>query len=67
MVLGYVVMRVPMLLQWWRASRQEPGAAPATAYAMIASIVVSQAIWCWLALADLPDRARSSLVASSRC
>ena len=24
MVLGYVVMRVPMIFQWWRASRQDP-------------------------------------------
>ena len=24
MVLGYVVMRVPMVLQWWRVSRQSP-------------------------------------------
>ena len=28
MVLGYVVMRVPMVLQWWRASRQDPERAP---------------------------------------
>ncbi len=27
MVLGYVVMRVPMVLQWWRASRQDPSGA----------------------------------------
>ncbi len=52
MVLGYVVMRVSMVLQWWRVSRQSPERA-ATARTMIASIVVSQAIWCWLALADL--------------
>src|SRR5919107_2667601 len=25
MVLGYVVMRVPMILQWLRAGRQDPG------------------------------------------
>ena len=55
MVLGYVVMRVSMVLQWWRVSRQSPERA-ATAYTMIVSIVVSQAIWCWLALADLPTR-----------
>ena len=29
MVLGYVVMRVPMLFQWWRASRQDPERAHA--------------------------------------
>ena len=29
MVIGYVVMRVPMVLQWWRASRAGPRPAPA--------------------------------------
>jgi low temperature requirement protein LtrA len=52
MVLGYVVMRVSMVLQWWRVSRQSPERA-STAYTMIVSIVVSQVIWCWMALADL--------------
>ena len=55
MVLGYVVMRVSMVLQWWRVSRQSPDRA-STARVMIASIVVSQAIWCWMAIADLPTR-----------
>ncbi len=52
MVLGYVVMRVPMLLQWWRASRQDP-ARRELARVMMVSILVSQTIWCGLLLADL--------------
>ncbi|HWM73074.1 MAG TPA: low temperature requirement protein A [Nocardioides sp.] len=56
MVLGYVVMRFSMVLQWWRVSRQSPDRS-STARTMITSIVVSQAIWCWMALADLPTRA----------
>jgi low temperature requirement protein LtrA len=52
MVLGYVVMRVPMLLQWWRASRADPDHRR-LAHIMMTSIVVSQAIWCALAFADL--------------
>ncbi len=55
MVLGYVVMRVSMVLQWWRVSRQSPERA-STAWTMITSILVSQTVWCWMALADLPTR-----------
>jgi low temperature requirement protein LtrA len=55
MVLGYVVMRVSMVLQWWRVSRQSPERA-STAWTMITSIMVSQTVWCWMALADLPTR-----------
>ncbi|MBL7500751.1 low temperature requirement protein A [Frankia sp. CNm7] len=51
MVWGYVVMRIAMVLQWWRASRQDPGRRAAhTGY--IVSIVVSQIIWVALALLD---------------
>ena len=52
MVLGYVVMRVSMVLQWWRVSRQSPDRA-STARTMIVSIVASQTVWCWMGLADL--------------
>lgn len=52
MVIGYVVMRVPMLLQWWRASRQDPGRRD-LARVMMGSIVVSQLIWCALVPARL--------------
>ena len=52
MVVGYVVMRVPMLLQWWRASRADPGRRR-LARAMMLTITISQVAWCALALADL--------------
>jgi low temperature requirement protein LtrA len=51
MVLGYVVMRVPMILQWLRASRQDPGRAPVCRI-FIVTLVVSQAGWVVLALVD---------------
>lgn len=53
MVWGYVVMRVAMVLQWWRATRQDPARRPAHRV-YIVSIVVSQVGWCALAVADLP-------------
>jgi low temperature requirement protein LtrA len=53
MVWGYVVMRVAMVLQWWRATR--PDHDRRTAHGCyIGSIVVSQALWCVLAVVDLP-------------
>lgn len=53
MVWGYVVMRVAMLGQWWRASRHD--AARRRVHAVYGtSIVVSQVLWCVLALVDLP-------------
>jgi low temperature requirement protein LtrA len=52
MVIGYVVMRVPMLLQWWRASKADPGRRQ-LARVMMLSILVPQAIWCALVFADL--------------
>ncbi|KAA1428109.1 low temperature requirement protein A [Nocardioides antri] len=55
MVWGYVVMRVAMLFQWWRATRQDTGRRTAHGtYAL--SIVLSQVLWCALAVADLPVR-----------
>ncbi len=50
-VLGYVVMRVPMIFQWLRASRQDPPRAP-TCRIFIGTLVVSQTLWVVLALAD---------------
>jgi low temperature requirement protein LtrA len=50
MVLGYVVMRVPMVFQWWRASRQDPDRAGAC-WSNILSILVPQVGWVVLALA----------------
>jgi low temperature requirement protein LtrA len=47
MVLGYVVMRVPMVFQWLRVARQDPERR-STAMTYVASIVVSQTGWCLL-------------------
>jgi low temperature requirement protein LtrA len=52
MVLGYIVMRVPMLLQWWRASRQDPDRRSAHVFYMV-SIVVSQSLWVLVLFAQL--------------
>lgn len=51
MVLGYVVMRVPMILQWFRASRQDPARAP-VCRVFIVTLVVSQSAWIVLALVE---------------
>jgi low temperature requirement protein LtrA len=50
MVLGYVVMRVPMIFQWWRASRQDPERAT-VCRTFIVTLLISQAGWIALALA----------------
>lgn len=52
-VWGYVVMRVAMIFQWWRAGRHDPSRRPACR-TYIASIAVAQVLWCVLALVDLP-------------
>lgn len=52
-VWGYVVMRVAMVLQWWRASRHAP-ARPGVCRTYITSILIAQVLWCVLALVDLP-------------
>jgi low temperature requirement protein LtrA len=51
MVLGYVVMRVPMVLQWARASKQDPARAP-VCRVFVVTILVSQTAWVVLALAE---------------
>ncbi len=51
MILGYVVMRVPMVLQWFRAMRQEPSCAPACR-AMILTLLGAQTGWVLLLLVD---------------
>lgn len=53
MVWGYVVMRVAMLLQWWRVSRHSPEHR-GTAQSYLVSIGVAQVLWIVLALVDLP-------------
>ncbi|GAA1777590.1 low temperature requirement protein A [Nocardioides hankookensis] len=50
MVLGYVVMRVPMVFQWWRASRQDPERTT-VCRTFIVTLLISQAGWIALALA----------------
>ncbi len=55
MVLGYVVMRVPMVAMWLRAHRGDASRSRAP-LVYVATIVVSQLIWCWIALADLSIR-----------
>jgi low temperature requirement protein LtrA len=51
MVLGYIVMRVPMLAQWARAARQDP-ARRRICLTYITSIVVSQIFWCVMLFVD---------------
>ncbi len=50
MVLGYVVMRVPMVFQWLRAAGQDPDRRP-TALAYVVAILLAQAGWVALAFA----------------
>lgn len=52
MVLGYVVMRVAMVALWLRVARADP-AHRRTALIYVGTIVVSQVIWCYIALAHL--------------
>jgi low temperature requirement protein LtrA len=52
MVLGYIVMRVPMLLQWGRAAWQDPDRRE-LAQTMVASLAVAQVGWVLLLLVDL--------------
>ena len=51
MVLGYIVMRVPMVASWTRAARQDPERRP-VCLTYITSIVVSQVFWCVMLFAD---------------
>jgi low temperature requirement protein LtrA len=53
MVLGYVVMRVPMLAQWMRASHQDPERRKVCKI-FIVTLAVSQAGWVALVFLDLP-------------
>jgi low temperature requirement protein LtrA len=50
MVLGYVVMRVPMVFQWARAARQDP-ARRSACMAYIVTILIAQVGWVALLLA----------------
>jgi low temperature requirement protein LtrA len=50
-VLGYVVMRVPMVFQWWRAARQDPDRS-SVCRTFIVTILASQVGWVLLLLAQ---------------
>lgn len=51
MVLGYVVMRVPMLFQWLRAGRQDPARAR-VCHTFAATITIAQVGWVALLFAN---------------
>jgi len=55
MVVGYVIMRVPMLLQWLRAARQDD-ARHDVCRVMAGTLVVAQIGWILLLLADPSTR-----------
>lgn len=52
MVWGYVVMRVAMVIQWWRAHRDDSSRRSAHRVYLV-TILTSQVLWCVLALIDL--------------
>lgn len=52
MVWGYVVMRIAMLLQWWRAGRHDPERREVCISYSI-SIFIAQVLWCVIAIIDL--------------
>ncbi|MVO85196.1 low temperature requirement protein A [Streptomyces sp. p1417] len=53
MVIGYVVMRIAMVLQWWRAARESPS-FHAVGTANIRWTVIAQAGWIVVGFAHLP-------------
>jgi low temperature requirement protein LtrA len=55
MVLGYVVMRVPMVAMWLRAAKAVPERRRVP-MVYVVTIVVSQLIWCWIAIAEMSIR-----------
>ncbi|MFE0673380.1 low temperature requirement protein A [Streptomyces sp. NPDC058867] len=61
MVLGYIVMRVAVVLQWWRVSRQSPSYRK-VAGANILWTLIAQVGWTVVAFADLPLLAAVILV-----
>lgn len=52
MVLGYVVMRLALLVQWSRVARHDPDGREA-ALIYVATIAIAQVAWVVVALADL--------------
>ncbi|MFE0172793.1 low temperature requirement protein A [Streptomyces sp. NPDC059002] len=56
MVIGYVVMRIAMVLQWWRAARESPPFHD-VGMANIRWTVIAQAGWIVVAFTKLPTAA----------
>ncbi|NQX11690.1 low temperature requirement protein A [Microbacteriaceae bacterium VKM Ac-2855] len=52
LVIGYVIMRVALVLQWLRAARQDPSQRP-VALSYATAIIVAQVGWVWQAFAHL--------------
>ncbi len=52
MVLGYVVMRIPMVAQWLRMAKEDPDRRPVS-MVYVSTIVVSQIGWVLLLIPDL--------------
>jgi low temperature requirement protein LtrA len=52
MVIGYVVMRIPMVAQWLRMAREDPLRRPVSMI-YVGTITVSQIGWCALLIPDL--------------
>ncbi len=53
MVLGYVIMRLPMVVQWLRAGRQDP-AHGQLCRTMVTTLVISQVAWVLLIVVNPP-------------
>jgi len=56
MVVGYVIMRVPLIVLWLRASREDPDRRR-TAIAYAISIALAQTLWILTAVVPLPTTA----------
>ena len=53
MVVGYVIMRVPMLFQWCGPAREDPARRAGLHEVMVVTLLVAQVGWILLLLADL--------------
>ncbi|WGY02472.1 low temperature requirement protein A [Nocardioides sp. QY071] len=62
MVWGYVMMRVAMVLQWWRAGSHDAVRRDVVRTYLV-SILLAQVLWIGLALVDLPVGASFALLA----
>lgn len=62
MVAGYVVMRVAMILQWWRAEQYDERRRGACS-TFIVTIATAQVLWCLLAVVNLSVATTFALMA----